>query len=203
MNHARRAKLEEAFTTPLIVKFFSPYESGSTQGYVLDMGPEFFLLGLIDDRLRFNGFECWRVSDVKKLKAPAQNAEFITNALRLRRESIDKKPDINLSNISALLRSASMLFPLITIHRERIDPNTCKIGKIIDIDDVRLRLLEIGPDAVWEEKPTKIRLSDITRVDFGGGYEEALHLVGGDPDHVQTLNSQKRKKSRQNGPDPK
>ena len=44
-----------------------------------------------------------------------------------------------------------------------------------------LRFLEIDPDAVWEQKPTKINLSDITRVDFGGQYEEALHLVGGDP----------------------
>jgi len=42
-------------------------------------------------------------------------------------------------------------------------------------------LLEIGPDAVWDDKPETYRLSEITRVDFGGDYEGALHLVGGSP----------------------
>jgi hypothetical protein len=181
MSNARRVKLEEAFTSPFIVKFYSPYEPGSTLGYVLDMGPEFFLLGLIDDRIRFNGYQCYRASDVRKLKAPAPNAEFITNALRLRREAINKKPDIDLSSVSALLRSASHLFNLTTIHREKINPATCKIGKVIELNDDQLRLLEIDPDAVWAKRPTTVRLSDITRVDFGGDYEEALHLVGGDP----------------------
>lgn len=35
------------------------------------------------------------------------------------------------------------------------------------------------PDALWEEKPEIYRLSQITRVSFGGDYETALHLVGG------------------------
>ena len=48
----------------------------------------------------------------------------------------------------------------------------------------RVRFLEIDPDAMWAQKPTTIRLSDITRVDFGGGYEEALRLVGGEPEYL-------------------
>ena len=181
MSNGRRKKLAAALAGPMIVKFYSPYEPGSTIGYVLDIGPEFFLLRFIDDHIRFNGFQCIRVSDVKKLKAPAPTSEFITNALLLRHPSIERKPDIKLSDVGALLHSAGQLFPLITVHREEINPDTCKIGKIIDVDKAHLRMLEIGPDAIWEEKPTKIRLTDITRVDFGGGYEEALHLVGGDP----------------------
>jgi hypothetical protein len=69
----------------------------------------------------------------------------------------------------------------VTVYRERVKPDTCIIGKVVDISESHLHFLEIGPDAVWEEKPSKTRLSDITRVQFGGGYEEALHLVGGNP----------------------
>ena len=43
-------------------------------------------------------------------------------------------------------------------------------------------LLEINPDASWDAEPREYRLRDITRVDFGGDYEDALHLVGGWPD---------------------
>jgi len=35
--------------------------------------------------------------------------------------------------------------------------------------------------AIWDERPARIPLREITRVDFGGGYEDALHIVGGSP----------------------
>jgi hypothetical protein len=37
--------------------------------------------------------------------------------------------------------------------------------------------LEVDPDAVWDEDPTAYRLAQVTLVDFGGSYEEALTLV--------------------------
>ena len=43
-----------------------------------------------------------------------------------------------------------------------------------------LRLLEINPDASWDEKPTKWPLSEIRRVEVGSRYAEALHAIGGD-----------------------
>jgi hypothetical protein len=42
-------------------------------------------------------------------------------------------------------------------------------------------LLEITPSAEWEPRPTQYRLSEITRVNFGGDYEGALYMVGGEP----------------------
>jgi hypothetical protein len=49
------------------------------------------------------------------------------------------------------------------------------------VDRGRLSLLEIGPDAKWEDSPKEYRVAEITRVNFGGDYEDALHLVGGNP----------------------
>jgi hypothetical protein len=84
-----------------------------------------------------------------------------------------------------LLNAANQHFPLVTVHRERADSETCKIGRVIGLTKSRLSLLEIGPDAVWEQKPSEVRLSEITRIDFGGGYEKALHLVGGKPKRLK------------------
>lgn len=42
-------------------------------------------------------------------------------------------------------------------------------------------MLEINPDASWDEAPTQYKLKEITEIEFGGGYEEALFLVGGNP----------------------
>jgi hypothetical protein len=84
-------------------------------------------------------------------------------------------------SIEELLLSAGRAFPLVTIHRERIDPEVCFIGSVQGIDRGRLSLLEIGPDANWEDSPEEYRVAEITCVNFGGDYENALHLAGGDP----------------------
>jgi len=174
-------KLKEAYFNAIVLRFSNPYDDGWTHGYVLDIGPQFFLLGLIDDNIEFNGFQCPLISDLRQLKVPDPHEDFIVAALRKRRERIERKPDIDLSSLSSLLKSASKLFPLITVLRERIKPDECVIGRVLEVSEKSFLLHTIDPDAVWEEKPTRFRLSDVTRVDFGGGYEEALHLVGGNP----------------------
>jgi hypothetical protein len=181
MARKRNSRLTLAFQNALLVRFSTPYEAETIEGYILDMGPEFFLLGVVDNDVRFNGFLCAPISDIKKLRVPAPYAEFIVAALRKRGGSIDKKPNIKLDSLPELLRSANRLFPLVTINRERVRPGVCEIGRVVEISKSHLFLREIDPGAVWEGKATKIRLRDITQVEFGGAYEEALHLVGGKP----------------------
>jgi hypothetical protein len=41
--------------------------------------------------------------------------------------------------------------------------------------------------AEWEGEPTTYALSEITRIEFGGGYEEAIALVGGQAPSVRHL----------------
>jgi len=185
MTQARNLKLREAFSKATILRFSNPYDEGWTNGYVLDIGPQFFLLGVIDDSIKFNGFQCLLISDLSQIKVPDPHEDFIVAALRKRSERIERKPDIDLSNLSTILKSASALFPLVTILRERIKPDECVIGRVLDISENSFLLHTIDSDAVWEEKPTRFRLSDVTRVDFGGGYEEALHLVGGNPKQLR------------------
>lgn len=181
MTRKSNALLTEAMHGKTLVKFWSPFEPGSTQGYVLDIGPRFFLLGFVDDNIRFNGFQCMRLSDLRRLRVPDPYAEFIVAALRKRGEIIRKKPRVSLNSLPELLKSANRLFPLVTIQQQRVKPDTCEIGCVVDITKSHVFLLEIGPDATWDDKPTEIPLREITRVDFGGGYEDALHIVGGSP----------------------
>jgi hypothetical protein len=178
---AHSKMLRQACKEAVLVKFWNPFDHGSTQGYVLDIGPKFFLLGLIGEDMRFNGFQCLRLKDVKRLQVPDPYADFAVAALRKRGEEIRKKPDVDLNNLPDLLLSANRLFPLVTIQREDVKSGSCWIGRVLEVTDKRVVLQEIGPDALWEKKPSRFRLSEVTRVEFGGGYEEALQLVGGPP----------------------
>jgi hypothetical protein len=195
MTRKGTARLAEAMHHKTLVKFWSPFEPGSTQGYVLDIGPRFFLLALVDARIRFNGFQCMRLSDIRRLRVPDPCAKFIVAALIKRGEILERKPRINLKSLPKLLESANRLFPLATIHREKVDPDSCKIGRLLGIGMSHVCLLEIGPDAIWEREPAGVALREITRVDFGGDYEDALHIVGGSPD-LSGLKAQKTSASR-------
>jgi hypothetical protein len=161
------------------VRFERRFEDSPVRGYVLDVGSKFFLLALVSDRIWFDGFECFRVSDVRDFR-PDPYARFTESALRKRGERMPKKPPISVASIGELLLSAGLEYPLVTVHREQVNPDVCWIGRILSIERGRVSLLEITPDATWEDKPDSYRLSEITRVSFGGDYETALHLVSGD-----------------------
>jgi hypothetical protein len=169
------------------MRFEGRFEHLPVRGYVLDLGPKFFLVAVVSDRIWFDGFECFRVGDVRDLR-PDPHTVFAESALKKRGERVPKKPRVSVASIEELLLSASREFPLVTVHREQVDPDVCWIGRILSVERGRVSLLEITPDATWEEKPDSYRLSEITRVSFGADYETALHLVGGDPKQaIKTL----------------
>jgi hypothetical protein len=186
MASKKSSQLADALNRKIIVRFSTPFEPGWVEGYVLDIGPRFFLLAIIDDYQKFNGFQCSRISDVRQLRVPAPYADFIVAALRKRGQIIRRKPNINLAGLPELLKTASRLFPLITIHRQEAKPDICEIGRAIDVDKNRLLFHEIDPGAIWYKRLTSFPLNEITRVEFGGGYEEALHLVGGEPKEIKS-----------------
>ena len=173
-------ELQTALRTRRLIRFSRRFEQFDIRGYVLDMGPKFFLLALVSDRIWLDGFDCFRLVDVKNVQND-KYAEFVESALNQRGEGIPPRPQVELTNINSLLQSANMSFPLIAIHREEVDSDVCHIGRVVDIGKGKVWLLEIGPDARWDAQPTEYRLDEITRVNFGGDYEGALHLVGGEP----------------------
>jgi hypothetical protein len=179
MPKSRLSQLTDAMTEGSFVRIARRFEDSPIRGYVIALGPKFFLLALVNDRLWFDGFECFRVADVLRVR-PDPYAAFAEAALKKRGERKPRKPRIDLDSVETLLRSVGQAFPLVTIHREKAIPDVCHIGRVVKVFRGRLSLLEIRPNASWEDRPTEYRLADITRVNFGGDYEEALHIVGGD-----------------------
>lgn len=181
MTTKTSTRLAAAQRDRLLVKFTRPFEEGWVEGYILAVGPRFFVVALVRDVAWFNGFQCFRMSDVRGLQVPPKFAAFVEAALKKRGERIPKKPRVSVESIEELLVSANRAFPLVTIHREKVRPGKCRIGRILNVIGGRVSLLEINPDATWDSNSSEYKLSEITRVDFGGDYEHALHLVGGSP----------------------
>jgi hypothetical protein len=183
MQKNKKSQLALALRNKLLIRFASALDRGTINGYVLDIGPQFFLIALVSDGIRPNGFQCYRLSDIRKLQVPDKFALFHEAVLKKRGARFPKKPRVDVSSLAKLLLTASRAFPLLTIHREKVDASACWIGRVVELGKGRVTLLEIGPDASWDDRLKTYRFDEITRVDFGGDYEDALQLIGADKYH--------------------
>ena len=150
-----------------------------TEGYVVGVGTKLLLLLIVDEAHRYNGFHIYRLSDITCIDT-APYATFVERALRKRKLRRPRTPTIGLNTIQQAIRDSAKRFPLLCIHCESKTPDICHIGKPLSVSTKELRLHTISPAAEWNVRPTDLRIAQISRIDVGGGYEESLHLVGGD-----------------------
>lgn len=177
--------LRAAVADQRLMRVHRSVEETAARGHVLAVGDAFVAIAVVDDRQRYDGVQCFRLQDIRIVE-PDPYAAFAEAALAARGEVRPSLGDVSLSGVNALLLTASAAHPLITVHPEADDPDVCFIGKVLSLEGGLLWLREIGPDAVWDDEPEAHRIDQITRVDFGGDYEQALALIGGEPPaHVE------------------
>jgi hypothetical protein len=151
-------------------------EEISDLGYLVDSNNHFILLQLVDDRITLNGYSILRRSDITDIEIEVDHARFIEKALEIRKKVVKKPALVDLSDITTILKSVDQNFPLMTVHREEQDPDTCWIGSVESVCDKTVLINEINADAKWD-RTKRLHLNEISRIDFDGGYEKALALV--------------------------
>jgi hypothetical protein len=83
---------------------------------------------------------------------------------------------IVLESIPTLLESISLQYPLMALHPERSKPDVCYIGSLLSVAKATCTIDDLSSNAIWSG-PRRLRFNDITRIDFGGGYEGALAIA--------------------------
>lgn len=175
-------ELEKAKNRNNIVRIFREELDGTenwSDGFVLDANEEMVLLQLIDDSIRLNGYQILFLEDISDFVHPAPFNDFQKRVLELREEAVEA-PDLVLDDLGQLLLDISHEFGLVTLHREELEDDSCEIGRVLKVDEISFELEEIGSDARWFDETYEYDLYDITRIEFGGAYEEALMLVNQD-----------------------
>jgi len=172
-----RAALTDALASKQMTRLRRSVEPGDADGFVVALDKHWMLLLLVSDGVHYNGFQAFRLRDIEAVEHPSPRDAFYRQVLRLRKLRRPRVPKLDLSSTEALIGSAGRHFPLVTIHLEIADPDVCYIGRPVGVTASSLHLLEVSPDAEWDDEPTRYRTGEITRVDFGGSYEDALALV--------------------------
>ena len=150
---------------------------------MLGVGTEWLLLHRLNPDIFLDGHAALRVRDVRTVKV-LSSTSFAARALKHYGDEPQGPGRVDLTSLRSVIESLSRRFPLITIHTELRDPAVCYVGVQVGITPKGLRLREITPEARWEDEPTTYPLSDITRVEIGGRYEDALLAVVGRPPRV-------------------
>jgi len=171
------AALHAAIERKAFVRLVRPVEAGHVDGMVVALAKDWVLVLVLSEGIRYGGFQAFRVRDISEVELPAPYAAFYRRALRARGLRRPRTPRLDLSGTAELILSAGRCFPLVTIHKEKADPEVCHIGRPVLCSSASVALMEITPHGVWDEAPTVHRLAEITRVDVGGAYEEALALA--------------------------
>ena len=174
------ATLSAAMAERRLVRLTTRFDRWGVCGYVVGMGPGFVMVAIVSDRIWFDGFECFRRPDIVAVEDDPY-AEFHETALARRGETLPDAPPVSLASIEELLTTAARAFPLVTIHIEEIDPDVCYIGRVCEIAGGELVMRDVTPAAKWATELDRYATVDITRVAFGGGYEDALALVANEP----------------------
>jgi hypothetical protein len=181
MIRGLKAKLAIALAERTLIRIVRKIdETKHYDGYVVALCGDWILMAAINDAIRPNGFDALRLKDVSEYYDPAHHAAFVEAALAKRKIRRPEVLDIDMTDAKSIVAGANK-YPLVTIHREIADPDVCHIGRVSSFTKQRVLLLEITPDATWEAEPTPYALSEITKIDFGDPYAEALALVSAAP----------------------
>ena len=149
------------------------------EGYLVGLGERWALLHVVSHDWLLNGYTAFRIGDVKRVRRWDERSDFPARALAHFGQEPRPACAIQLDSTRSLIESTAQRSPLVTIFTEYRRPDVCYIGKPVAVARRRLRMVQIDPGARWRSKPTKWDLRDVSRVEFGGRYEEALAALGG------------------------
>ena len=181
-----RNRLEYAEEGQLLVRLrrWIP-AADALDGFVVGVGERWVALQRLSDRVAFDGYQVVRLKDIQQVSIDPDPACFEIKVLRERHLWPPSRPALELDDTVGVVGTASKLSSMLSLFDEFARPDVCSIGSMVSADDSAVMLLEVNPRGEWFRTPTAFDPRSITRIDFGGGYEEALELVAGSPPSAQ------------------
>lgn len=146
-------------------------------GFVVGFSSELILLHRLDwNTFTLDGYTLLKNRDVKQMRCFTRASYWQLRAIQKLRLRPRRLSGIHLKNWAEAMDGVAKKFPVIHVEREIKYQNECWIGAPLEINSKQFEIDYLDPEAKWTG-PYGMKTSDVTRVDFGGGYERALAMT--------------------------
>ncbi len=152
-------------------------------GFVLNVSDELCLIHYVSSAFQVDGYCVIRQCDITACNVFDDSTCFTTRALRLKNVRLRKLKGVDIASWAAAIESAASQFPLLVLHREECRDDSCLVGHFKELNSSSVTFFSISPSATWD-KTTQVLLAQLTRLDFGGGYEDALWKVASEDGRI-------------------
>ncbi len=146
-------------------------------GFIVDYSETLLLLHRFDwNTFTLDGYSLLRDKDVKAKRFFTRDSCWQNRAIKKLKLQPKAISSLTLTNLPETVAAISQQFPLLHIECEIAFPDECYIGVPLEFTNKLLIFDNLDPDAEWTG-PWSQKINQITRIDFGGGYERALALT--------------------------
>ncbi len=145
-----------------------------SRGFILDYSDELILLQGTDD-FQIQGFVVFEKAAIKEIRYN-KNDKYYDKILDW--EGIKKElgilTKVNISSWKKLFKSLKKKNKNVIIECEHPKIDQFIIGEILEVGKKKLSILYFNAAGVWDEKPTKVKYKDITKVMYDDPYVEVF-----------------------------
>ncbi|MDR7377795.1 hypothetical protein J2X19_002474 [Rhodoferax ferrireducens] len=147
------------------------------QGFLVAESDCFVVLHRVGDRFDLDGYCAFRRIDIVSIAESFEKQDLIQRALRLNGQDPMIPKRIDCTSTRSLMESAQEEFGVLVIEREKVQPDEVQVGTIRMTSEDTYVLRWLSVNAEWENDDRPFRYKDITKLEFGAGYEQTLLAV--------------------------
>lgn len=167
--------LKKLQTKDIFVDIYTDHFDESLYGFISDFNDDFLLLEHYNEDGFYNGIIIFRRLDITRLKWDNNN---INSTFKLiERHKPSELASIKIDTIENILKTVEVTFKHVNIHVQNIDSDWAIIGQIQGIDNETVVFKEFGTMSTLDRGMLMISVTDITRIDAGGLYENNLMKI--------------------------
>lgn len=141
--------------------------------FVTALSADFAVLSRVNDSCEFDGVTVVRTDDINFVRWDTDRLRAWAAVLQESPSSPEPSAFVDLGSWESVVRSIHDRIQILSFHMERADDDVCYIGTRISILGEGLEADDITIEGTIDGK-FALSLDDLTRVDFGAGYERAL-----------------------------
>jgi len=148
-------------------------ESHTLRGFVTAVSADLVAMGVVNDECHFDGVTIVRTEDITFLRWQNEVLDAWAGVLQESPTSPTPVRHVELSSWESVVRSLLGSEPVVTFHREIVNDRACHLGTNISLEGECVVADEISVEGTVDGR-FALSLGDLTKLDFGGGYEQAL-----------------------------